>query len=79
MLDSTVVLYGSSNSQTHVNTDYPLMLAGGEKLGLKPGRLIDFGQVAPPLSNIYLTLLNALDVPSQQFSDSDSTTPEIMA
>ena len=79
MLDSTVVLYGSSNSQTHVNTDYPLMLAGGERLGLKPGRLIDFGQVAPPLSNIYLTLLNALDVPSQQFSDSDSTTPEIMA
>ena len=79
MLDSTIVLYGSSNSQTHVNTDYPLMLAGGERLGLKTGRLIDFGQNAPPLSNIYLTLMNALDVPSQQFSDSDGTTPEIMA
>jgi hypothetical protein len=39
MLDNTIVLYGSSNSQTHVNTDYPLMLVGGEKLGLRQGAL----------------------------------------
>ena len=79
MLDNTVVLYGSSNSQTHVNTDYPLMLVGGEKLGFRQGALHDFGKKTPPLSNLYLTLLNALKVPATQFSDSSGTIPEIMA
>jgi len=79
MLDNTIVLYGSSNSQTHVNTNYPLMLVGGEKLGLRQGALHDFGKKAPPLSNLYLTLLNALNVPATQFSDSSGTISEIMA
>jgi hypothetical protein len=79
MLDNTVVLYGSSNSQTHVNTNYPLMLVGGEKLGLKQGAFHDFGKKAPPLSNLYLTLTNALDVPAKQFSDSTGTISQIMA
>ena len=79
MLDNTVVLYGSSNSQTHVNTNYPLMLVGGEQLGLRQGALQDFGKNKPPLSNLYLTLLNALNVPATQFSDSTGTLSEIMA
>jgi hypothetical protein len=78
MLDNTIVLYGSSNSQTHVNTNYPLMLVGGEKLGLRQGAVHDFGKKAPPLSNLYLTLLNALNVPATQFSDSSGTISEIM-
>ena len=79
MLDNTVVMYGSSNSQTHVNRNYPLMLVGGEKLGLKHGTFHKLGDTKPPLSNIYLTLLNALDVPAKQFSDSSGTISEIMA
>ena len=79
MLDNTIVLYGSSNSQTHVNTNYPLMLVGGEKLGIRQGSLHDFGKKTPPLSNLYLTLLNALQVPARQFSDSIGTIPKIMA
>ncbi|MGB0585592.1 MAG: hypothetical protein ACPGQC_02435 [Limisphaerales bacterium] len=79
MLDNTIVLYGSSNSQTHVNTNYPMMLVGGEKLGLKQGAFHDFGKKAPPLSNLYLTLIKALEVPAKQFSDSSGTIPEIMA
>ena len=35
--------------------------------------------LAPPLSNLYLTLLSALNVPATQFSDSNGTIPEIMA
>ena len=79
MLDNTIVLYGSSNSQTHVNTNYPLMLVGGEELGLKHGAVHNFGMKTPPLSNLYLTLLNALNVPARQFSDSSGTISEIMA
>ena len=79
MLDNTVVMYGSSNSQTHVNRNYPLMLVGGEKLGLKHGTFHKLGDTKPPLSNMYLTLLNALGVPAKQFSDSSGTIREIMA
>ena len=79
MLDNTIVLYGSSNSQTHVNTNYPLMLVGGEELGLRHGAVHNFGMKTPPLSNLYLTLLNALNVPARQFSDSSGTISEIMA
>ena len=79
MLDNTMVLYGSSNSQTHVNTDYPLMLMGGEKLGIRQGAFHDFGKNAPPLSNLYLTLLNALNVPAQKFSDSSGTIAKILS
>ena len=78
MLDHTVVLYGTSNSQTHVNTDYPLMLLGGDNLGLKHGTFHKLGDTKPPLSNLYLTLLNALDVPAKQFSDSSGTLSQIM-
>ena len=78
MLDNTIVLYGSSNSQTHVNTDYPLMLVGGENLGLSHGSFHQLSDNTRPLSNLYLTLLNALDVPATQFSDSISTFSQIM-
>ena len=79
MLDNTIVLYGSSNSQTHVNTNYPLMLVGGENLGLRQGEVHDFGKKAPPLSNLYLTILNALNVPARKFSDSSGTITEILS
>ena len=79
MLDNTIVMYGSSNSQTHVNTDYPMMLVGGGNLGLKHGTFHQLGATTPPLSNMYLSLLNALDVPATQFSDSTSTFSQIMA
>ncbi|MFT5498013.1 MAG: hypothetical protein ACI9TH_003421 [Kiritimatiellia bacterium] len=78
MLDNTIVMYGSSNSTTHVNTDYPIMLVGGENLGLGHGTFHQLGDTTPPLSNMYLSLLHALDVPATQFSDSSSTFAQIM-
>jgi hypothetical protein len=69
MLDNTIVFYGTSNSKTHVNRNYPLMIAGGRNLGIKQGV---YHEVATqqPLSNLYLTLLQQLDVPVERFSDS---------
>lgn len=55
------------------------MLMGGEKLGIRQGAFHDFGATSPPLSNLYLTLLNALDVSAQQFSDSTGRIEGIMA
>ena len=70
MLDNTLIYYGTSNSRTHVNTDYPLMLCGGKNLGIKHGAFHMLNDSPQPLSNLYVTMLNALDVPTERFSDS---------
>lgn len=71
LLDHTVVLYGSSNSQTHRNANYPMMLAGGQQLGLKHGRMITADEQTP-LSNVFVTILNQLGIPADSFADSTS-------
>jgi hypothetical protein len=70
MLDNTLVYYGTSNSRTHVNRDYPLLLCGGKNLGLKHGAFHMLQAQNAPLSNLYVTMLNRLDVPTERFSDS---------
>lgn len=69
ILDNTLVYYGSSNSQTHNNKNYPLILAGGKKMGFSHGQFLRYGEDTP-LSNLYLTMLNQLGVPGKQFADS---------
>ena len=78
LLDRTLVLYGSSNSQTHVNLNYPLLLAGGRGLGLRHGSFHRFGDEIP-LSNLYVTMLDRLDVPIETFVDSTGELTEILA
>ena len=46
-LDHTMVLYGSSNSNTHNNTNYPLVMAAGDNLGLKHGGYHRLGMPTP--------------------------------
>lgn len=69
MLDSTLVLYGSSNSRTHQNRNYPLLLAGGGQLGLKHNHYLKFAE-STPMSNLFVSMLQALDVETGRFVDS---------
>lgn len=69
LLDRTLVLYGSSNSRTHVNSNYPLLLAGGRDLGVKHHQYLKFG-ADTPLSNLFVRMLQALDVETDRFADS---------
>jgi len=78
LLDHTIVLYGSSNSQTHRNANYPLMLAGGHRLGLQHGQLIKSNEQTP-LSNVYVTVLNQLGIKSASFADSTSTLDDLVS
>ena len=78
LLDHTIVLYGSSNSQTHRNANYPLMLAGGDKLGLNHGRLLKLNEQTP-LSNVHVTILNQLGVRSDSFADSTSALGDLLS
>ncbi len=78
LLDRTLVYYGSSNSQTHVNLNYPLILAGGSALGLQHGRYRQFGEDIP-LSNLFVTLLNKLGAPTESFVDSTGELTDVLA
>ncbi|MEM0968075.1 MAG: hypothetical protein AAGJ31_01880, partial [Verrucomicrobiota bacterium] len=69
LLDSTTVLYGSSNSYTHTNTNYPLILAGGRSLGYQHGQYRTFEKDVP-LSNLFVTIQNRMGVGENQFADS---------
>lgn len=72
LLDRTLVLYGSSNSRTHQNRNYPLLLAGGRKLGIRHNQFLHFDEKTP-MSNLFLTMLQALGLESERFVDSTGT------
>jgi hypothetical protein len=78
LLDHTMVLYGSSNSHTHVNTNYPLILSGGDRLGLKHGQFLQLEEDIP-LSNLFVTMLNRLDTPVDRFVDSTSEIAQVVS
>ena len=69
LLDRTIVLYGSSNSRTHNNKNYPLVLAGGNSLGLKHGQYLRYKDDIP-LSNLFVTILDRLGISVPSFADS---------
>lgn len=69
LLDRTLVLYGSSNSRTHQNRNYPLLLAGGRRLGLRHNHFLHFDEKTP-MSNLFVTVLQALRIEQNQFVDS---------
>ena len=79
MLDNTLILFGCSNSKTHVNRDYPLMLVGGRNLGIKQGQFHDLSTKDARMSDLLLTMLQQIDVPAQSFSDSTGVIDDILA
>ena len=81
MLDRTVVLWGSAHPHaSHSTKNYPIHLAGGNKLGLKHGRLHSFeGTRKVPLANLFVSMLNAVDVPVKSFADSTGIMSEALA
>lgn len=78
MLDNTLVLFGCSNSKTHVNRNYPLMLAGGRSLGIKQGLFHDLSKTDARMSDLLLTMLQQIDVAATSFSDSTSPIVDII-
>ena len=43
MLDNTLCLYGSASSAFHLSRNYPLILAGGQNMGIKQGQYLRYG------------------------------------
>ena len=78
MLDNTLVFYGSSNSKTHNNNNYPLVLAGGNALGFKHNQYLRFG-ADTPLANVFVTMLDRMGIEHDGFADSTGDMSELLA
>ena len=81
MLDRTVVLWGSGHPHSsHSTKKYPIHLAGGNALGFKHGQLHSFeDDKKKPLTNLFVSMLNAVDAPTDKFADSTGEMTEMRA
>ncbi len=77
LLDNTLVFYGSSNSTYHNARNYPLILAGGRNMGVKHGRYLKYDENKHNLSDLFVSMLNAMDVPTKKFADSKGNIDQI--
>lgn len=78
-LDRTLVLNVSSNSKTHNNRNYPLLLAGGKGPGVKHGQYLRYKENQMPLPNLFVTMLDRLGIPTEHFADSTAEFSDILA
>jgi hypothetical protein len=74
LLDRTMVLFGSCCSNTHNARNCPLILAGGEEMGLRHGRYTVYDEETP-LSNLFVSMLQAAGVEAERFGDSTGALP----
>jgi hypothetical protein len=75
LLDHSVLLYGGgiANGNLHSHHNLPCLVAGGAGIGLKGGRHVQY-PAETPMSNLFLTLLDKLGVPTPD-RIGDSTGP----
>ncbi len=78
LLDNTMILYGCCTSVTHVTRNYPLILAGGGNLGIRHGQYRRYGDNVP-LSNLFVTMLDRMQVPVRSFKDSTGDLRDILS
>lgn len=71
VLDNTIVLFGSGASTTHYPKNLPTLIAGGSQLGLKHG--VYWRRDDTRMSNVFLSILGALQIEQESFADSTGT------
>jgi hypothetical protein len=78
LLDHVMILYGAgiSNSDRHTHGPLPTLLVGGGAGTLKGGRHLVYPEHTP-LTNLQLTMLNLLGVPTERLGDSTGQFKEL--
>jgi hypothetical protein len=77
VLDRTIIMYGCGTSVTHLARNYPLILAGGGKLGISHGQFRKFDENKTRLSNMFVSMMNAVGVSTEKFGDNTGDLNEI--
>ena len=72
LLDHSLIMYGSSLSvpTSHSQRDLPIIVAGGAAGRIAGGRHIRYPGDMTPLTNLYLTMLDKVGVPTETLGDS---------
>ena len=72
LLDHSLILYGSDLSvpTSHSQRDLPIIVAGGAAGRIAGGRYLRFPGDTTPLTNLYLTMLDKVGVPTEKLGDS---------
>jgi hypothetical protein len=72
LLDHSLIMYGSDLSvpTVHSQHDLPIILAGGASGRIAGGRYIVYPGDTTPLTNLYLTMLDKVGVPTEKLGDS---------
>jgi hypothetical protein len=78
MLDRTIIVFGSGMNSglggEHSPKNLPLLVAGGHKLGVKLGQHLSHDpNKYPPMSNVFLSLVQKMGVEAPTFADSTGT------
>ena len=78
LLDHSMILYGSGNADgnRHSHHDLPIILAGGGCGTIKTGRHIRYPKETP-LNNLWLSMLDRMDVDLVQLGDSTGSLQEL--
>lgn len=74
LLDNSMIVYGSGNSDgnAHNHDDLPILLAGGGCGTLKTGRHLKYAKETP-LNNLWLSLLDRIQIKVDRLGDSTGT------
>lgn len=72
LLDHSMLVYGSglSDGNKHLPVDLPVLLVGGGAHRIRGNRHLRYPK-GTPLMNLYLTLLDKLEIPLERFGDSN--------
>lgn len=79
LLDHTTLLMGGSQISSHSGSSFPLLLAGGNKLGFKHGQHLKWENDERSASDLYLTILQQLRCPVGSFKESTGPISELLA
>lgn len=79
ILDNSMILFGSGlrDGNRHSPYDLPIVVAGKSGGKLKTGQHIRYPDKSP-LANLYLTMLNTMDIQVEQFGDSETVLCELL-
>jgi len=72
-------MLGGSQISSHSGGSFPMLLAGGRKLGFKHGHHIKWPGGTMPASNLYLTILQQMGCPVKSFRESTGPLSDILA
>jgi hypothetical protein len=78
MLDHTMILFGSGMNSgkggDHSPKNLPLLVAGGQRLGIQHGQHLAFDEDNhPPMANLLLAMIQKMGVETDTFRDATST------